>query len=97
MPLVCRLSRGIKGQRMASFLVFILLIFCLNMWLAITTLLALTTGVAKINGRRFRREQEPGAFWISVSSRALAAVVFFCYLVSVVARVLHASPWHYFE
>ena len=68
---------------MAGFAVFVLLIFSLNMWLAITALLAVATGVARISGRSFRREKEPYEFWISVTSRAFAAVVFFFYLVSV--------------
>jgi hypothetical protein len=72
---------------MASFVIFVLLLFSLNMWLAITALLAVISGVTRINGKDFRREKEPCEFWIAVTSRALAAIVSFFYLVSVFASV----------
>ena len=77
---------------MTGFVIFVLLIFSLNIWLAITALHAVITGVTCINGRACRRDKEPHEFWISVSSKAVAALVSFLYLVSVFARVLHYKP-----
>jgi hypothetical protein len=77
---------------MGSFAVYILFLFSLDMWLAITALVAVMTGVAKINGKDFRREKEPYEFWISVTSRAFAAIVFFFYLVSVFVSVGAIKP-----
>ena len=77
---------------MASFVIFVLLIFSLNMWLAITALHAVITGVTRINGKACRRDKEPHEFWISVSSKAFAALVSFLYLVTVFAKVLHYKP-----
>jgi hypothetical protein len=36
----------------------VLLIFGLNMWLALSTLFAVSTGVARINGREYRKQEE---------------------------------------
>jgi ABC-type iron transport system FetAB permease component len=77
---------------MGSFAIYILFLFSLDMWLATTALVAVMTGIARINGRDFHREKEPYEFWISVTSRTFAAIVFFFYLVSVFVSVGAIKP-----
>jgi len=62
-----------------------LFIFGLNCWLSITALLSLKTGVARINGREYRKALHPYEFWLSVTSKAAAAFVLFLYLISIFA------------
>ena len=67
--------------------VALLLIFLLNMWLALTALQAIATGIVRMHGRSYRRELENHEFWFSVAAKATAAIIFFLYLTSVVNRL----------
>ena len=72
---------------MAITAVALLLVFALNMWLALTALQAIATGIVRMYGRSYRRELENHEFWFSVAAKAAAAIIFFLYLTSVVHRL----------
>ena len=70
---------------MISFAILILLIGSFNIWLALIILHSLLTGVARVGSRVICRQEDPLPFWITVASRATAAVFFYFYLVNVIS------------